>query len=80
MAAADRVGLLDERHAICVRHATERDGPALLEAHAHDLGLDRDRGIPVTHAHDRLDEVHRPVEELAALALWVAPQMFASVE
>ena len=68
VAAADRVGRLDQLHLVGELLAVERDGPAGLEPDGHLLGLDGHAGVPVPDAHDRLDEVHAVVE--AARGAW----------
>ena len=69
VAAADRVGLHHEGDLVGELTAVDGDGPALVEADRHLLRLDRDGRVPVPHAHDRRDDVHRLGQELERLGL-----------
>ena len=53
----------------CEGGAVQRDGQPGLERDRDGFGLDRDGGIPVGDAHDRLDDLHRGAEQLEVLGL-----------
>ena len=49
--------------------AIDRDGPTLVEANRDLFGFDRHSRIPMLHAHDRLNDVHRLGQKFERLGL-----------